>query len=709
MRNLLGRLLQRSPAELERIAGFWAVELRGQDRHGDVSLLYRTMTDVWAVRDAWERVSEPGKLLVRTLDGHNGAAVSVATLADETGIGEPETRREVERLNAIGLVATEERRPDETQAAEIAYFLPREMGMMIERVEAEQVASSPRGLPIDELLASVPYPEIEEAATAWGARVIPAMHARGELVGLVREQLIRPDRVERQIGALSAPARNAWARLKTAGGVVPIDDLLPPRDVPLLTRRRILRELASPLLLWHGYDGDRRLAIVPKAILEPEPPKVEPPPELRLVDAGDVEDPEWIFPHAAAWDLLTILREVAATNPRWKPLSEADQTIVRRLRRKLWLADRETLDIPTGYIEMLVRLGALMGVLREDSNERAVGGEMAQGWRESAFTTASQRMVAAWTSAEEWVEGRERVDANLYGASWPRVREILLRALGELDEDQWYDERRFVERLLRAQPDLLRQAQVAAVGSTRRAALDTVADAQERRARVMSLVLGTTLETACSWLGLIERSYERAGRAPVLRVTPFGRWIAGKRVEPQLTQFGNAPIAVGANFQILLYRPTPRRVWALSAFADLQSLDRVSTWMLTAEALIRALATAIDLDQITAFLERQNGAPLPQNVSYTLAEWDRGYRRVWLRRSVVLVPEDGEKAEPIAAALKEAGLEPEVLSDGRILLVFDEPGAGERLYTAATRALRERGFAPLADPQALPKRRRDGG
>lgn len=709
MRNLLGRLLQRSPAELERIAGFWAVELRGHDRHGDVSLLYRTMTDVWAVRDAWERVSEPGKLLIRTLDGHDGAAVDAARLASETGFDEPTAQREIATLYEMGIIANEERRPDETKMVETAYFLPREMGMMIERVEAERSAPSPRSLPIDELLASVPYPEIEEAATAWGARVIPAMHARGELVGLIREQLVRPDRVERQINALSAPARNTWARLKTAGGVVPIDELLSPRDVPLLTRRRIMRELASPLLLWHGYDADRRLAIVPKAILEPEQPRVEPPPELRLVDAGDVDEPEWLFPYAAVWDLLTILREVAATNPRWKPLTEADPSIVRRLRRKLWLADRETLDIPTGYIPFLARLGALMGVLREDTNERAVGGDMAQSWRESAFTTAGQRMVAAWTSAEQWIEGRERVDASLYGASWPKMREIVIHALGELEEDQWYDERRFVERLLRAEPDLLRQAQVAAVGSTRRAALDTAADAQERRARVMSLVLGTTLETACTWLGLIERSYERDGRAPVLRVTSFGRWLAGKRVEPQLAQHGNAPIAVGANFQVLLYRPTPRRVWALSAFAELQSLDRVSTWTLTAEALIRALATGIDLDQIVAFLERQNTEPLPQNVSYTLAEWDRGYRRVWLRRSVVLVPEDGEKAEPIATALKEAGLDPEVLSDGRIMLVYDDPDAGERLYTAATRALRERGFAPLADPQTLPARRRHEG
>jgi hypothetical protein len=153
---------------------------------------------------------------------------------------------------------------------------------------------------------------------------------------------------------------------------------------------------------------------------------------------------------------------------------------------------------------------------------------------------------------------------------------------------------------------------------------------------------------------------------------------------------------VGANFQMLLYRPTPRRVWALSAFSEVETLDRVSTWILSSEALIRALASGVDLEQITTFLERQNGAPLPQNVTYTLAEWDRGYRRIWLRRSVLLQPEEGEESEPVVSALREAGLDPELLPDGRILLIFDDPDAGERLFTAATRALRERGFAPLA-------------
>lgn len=707
MRNLLGRLLQRSPAELERIAAAWSVELTGHDRHSDVSFLYRTMTDVWAARDVWERVSPTGQRLVRALDEHDGAACAPADVATEAGVSLDEARPELQRLYDLGLISAEDGRADGASDAERAVFLPREMGLMIERVEAERAAAVRWDAPLGELLATVPYPELEAAATAWGARVIPAMHARGELVGLVQDQLSRPDRVSRLVATLSPAARNVWARLRTAGGSLPLDELLAPADVPLQTRRRILRELASPLLLWHGYDAEgARLAVVPEAILNPPPVEVEPPPDLVLVEAADIVEPEWLFPYAAAWDVLTFLREVQTNAPRWRALAEGDPALVRRVRRRLWWADRETHDVPTGYVPFVVGVAALAGILREDDG-RAAPGDAAATWREHGFAAAAQRLVAAWAGAEEWIEGRERVDATLYGASWPLFRQRLIEALGDLDEDQWYDQERFVERLLKARPDLLRQASVVSVGAAPRGArIDTPGQAQDRREQILSLVTGTTLETACVWLGLIERSATLRGRRAVLRVTPFGRWIAGRRVEPALPSLGQAAIAVGGGFQVLLYRPTPRRVWALSAIAELQSLDRISTWALTAEAFTRALASGLALTQVTTYLERQSGAPLPQNVAYTLGEWDRGYRRVWLRRSVLLVPEEGEESEPIVAALREAGLEPELLADGRIALVYDEPDAGERLYGAATRALRERGFAPLADPQSAAARRR---
>jgi hypothetical protein len=492
---------------------------------------------------------------------------------------------------------------------------------------------------------------------------------------------------------------------------VPVDELIAPRDVPLAVRRRILRELATPLLVWHGYaaaDGDVvREAVIPRAILAPAPRDAAVAPALAPLDDADVVEPEWMFPYAATWDLLTLLREVVTSRPRWRALVDGDPALARRVSRRLWRADTDTRELPTGYLAFLARVGARVGVLR-DEDERASAGEPASAWREQAFTSAQQRLVAAWAASEEWIEGRERMDAHLYGAAWPLVRAGLLRALSELEEERWHDEQRFIERLLLAQPELLRQAQVGANAGPRGRGVEPPpsAQAQDRRAELLTLVLGTTLETACVWLGLIERSRVLVGGRAVLRVTPFGRWLAGQRVEPALTRLGSHALAVGANFHVLLYRPTPRRVWALSAFAEVTTLDRVSTYTLTAEALIRALSSNIDLEQIVAFLERANGAALPQNVTYTLAEWDRGYRRVWLRRAVVLVPDEGEPSEPIVAALKDAGLEPSLLPDGRLLLLFDEPDAGERLYTAANRALRERGFAPLADPSARTPRTR---
>ncbi|MCO5176208.1 MAG: helicase-associated domain-containing protein [Thermomicrobiales bacterium] len=705
MRNLLGRLLQRSSSDLERIAAAWAVELSGHERHADVSFLYRTMTDIWAFRDVWERVSPVGKRLLQVLDVHDGAACPPDELAREAGIEREAAARELTVLYDCGLIAAEEASTDAARG-ERPVFLPRETGLMIERIEAEQATDTRWDAPLDQLLATVPYPELEEAATAWGARVIPAMHARGELVGLLQAQLSRPERVSRQISTLSQPARNIWARLKTAGGTVPLDELLAPADVPLQTRRRILRELAASLLVWHSYASDgSRLAVVPSAILNPPPVEQEPPPDLLVVDDGDVVEPEWLFPYAATWDVLTILRDVANAAPRWRALADGDPAILRRFRRRLWWADRETHDLPTGYVPFIVRTAALAGIVREDDG-RAVLGEDAGGWRERSFAAASKRLVAAWLVAEDWVEGRERVDAMLYGASWPAFRERLITALGELDEGQWYDQERFIERLLKTHPDLLRQASVVSVGSVPRGGRVDGANAiQDRREQILTLVTGTTLETACVWLGIIERSTILQDRRAVLRLTPFGRWVAGKRVEPSAPSIGPAPMAVGASFQVLLYRPTPRRVWSLSAIAELQSLDRISTWGLTAEAFTGALAGGLVLAQVVAYLERQSGAPLPQNVGFTLAEWDRGYRRIWLRRAVLLVSEEGEEGEPVVAALKEAGLEPELLADGRIALIYDEPDAGERLYGAATRALRERGFAPLADPKSVPRKR----
>lgn len=704
MRNLLGRLLERPAEELGRIAAFWDAELQGRDRFADVAALYRVMIDIWAARDVWERLGDPEREVIRAMVSHDGASLTPADVARDTGFDEAEATRVLRRLYASGIVSIEAEDPAHHFAQrDPELFLPREIGMVLGRVDRESTSSPSLDGPIDELLAIPAFPEIEEAATLWGARITPGAHPRSELVNIIRENLERPERVSRYIGGLSGAARDLWNSLKASGGEMNLDDALPKAMKPAAARR-VLRELAGPLLVWHGYrqdeSGTRRVLHIPGSVLHPA--RIEPPPvpELEAVDPAGVSEPVWIHPYAAVWDVLTIMRDVLHGAPRWRALMEGDPAIHRRFRSKLWTADPEHGTLPTGYVGFLTQIAASLGVLRDD-NGRAAHGNEAKLFRESAFPTAAARLVDAWTTTEGWPEGRERVDLALWGASWPAFRVTLIKALGELEEGVWYDEERFIARLLLREPDLLRQAHVGSASRAQMAInLDVPETLDDRRARIVSLVLGTTLETACVWLGLVERSRLIGERRTVLRLTPVGRWIAARdRSEPALPSLGDAPLAVGANLQVLLYRPTPYRVWVLSSFAELQTLDRVSTWNLTAEALIRSLAGGVDLEHVVRFLERQSGSPLPQNVAYTLAEWDRGYRRIWLRRAVLLEPEEGEDAGRIVEALKDAGLDPELLPDGRIVLGYDLPDAGERLYSAAVRALRERGFAPLSSPR----------
>lgn len=697
MRNLIGRLLERSPAELDRIAAFWGVRLAGRDRYTDVAAIYREITDIWAARDAWERLSPLERELLDDLGRHSESPRTNEQIAAAID-GELEPVTDALRdLYRKGFVALADTGRDEDGPPRL--YLPREIGSLLDQLAAERVHPLDRAAPLEELLATVPFIDIEEAAKLWGARVTPGLHARAELVNIIRAQVERPERVERELGRLSASARQLWATLRERGGACPYDAARDASRLPEAQFRATVRDLGERLLVWHSYDAEGdRLLVIPEGILHPQMPEPEPIPEVGAVDPEDVYEETWAFPQAAAWDLLTILRETTRDAPRWSALLSGDPAIQRRLGSRLWRADLETGVVPTGYIGFLTRIGALLGVLQEH-DRRALPGPEAETWRSGAFTTAARRMVAAWTGAEEWIEGRDRIELALYGASWPAFRGTLLRALGDLEEDVWYDQEGFIERLMIAEPDLLRQAQVGSVPKTQ---LTMRVGGEERpgdrRADALRLIIATTLETAGVWLGLIERSHRLGTRQPVFRVTPFGHWIAGRRGEPAGQQLGPAPLSVGANLQILLYRPTPRRVWALSAFAEPRALDRVSTFALTASAVIRALAGNVEISDIVRFLESQSGEPLPQTVRYTLEEWDRGYHRVWLQRAVLLTPEDAEDGQRIVEVLTEAGLDPQLLDDGRIALVHDASDATERIFDHATRALRDRGFAPLARP-----------
>ncbi len=138
-------------------------------------------------------------------------------------------------------------------------YLPRELGSIFERRSNEQAAPTALDLPTGELIATLPFIEVEEAASLWGARVTPGVHARAELVNVIREQIERPDRVAKRSGILRPAQSHCGGPCATrVAGYLDA-----AREVTRLDNARFriaVRELGARLLVWHHYEPSGRVA-----------------------------------------------------------------------------------------------------------------------------------------------------------------------------------------------------------------------------------------------------------------------------------------------------------------------------------------------------------------------------------------------------------------------------------------------------------------
>ncbi len=156
-----------------------------------------------------------------------------------------------------------------------------------------------------------------------------------------------------------------------------------------------------------------------------------------------------------------------------------------------------------------------------------------------------------------------------------------------------------------------------------------------------------------------------------------------------------APLVVDPSGEITLQSPSPDRVWALTAFSELVDLGRESHYRLTPGSLGAALATGVELDQIVRFLERGSRQPLPHELAANLATWARGYRRIRMRRAVILRPDDAAERPILLQALREAGWTAEPLGDLAVLVsLAHEATDVDQGEEALIGALRAAGHAP---------------
>lgn len=189
------------------------------------------------------------------------------------------------------------------------------------------------------------------------------------------------------------------------------------------------------------------------------------------------------------------------------------------------------------------------------------------------------------------------------------------------------------------------------------------------------------------WLGLVEIGYDEAGAAVAFRPTPLGLGALGLAPLPEDSQDqddeNSRALVVQPNFEIVAYtEPQYLSVlYQLERFADRTSLERVAHYKVTRDSVHRGLQGGLTSTAMLEFLAKNSRNEVPQNIAYSLEDWQQIFNRVHVYRQVTLV-EAGSESE-LDAALK--GVPPEAverLSPLWAMVTGERAGEARKALTA---------------------------
>ncbi|MEZ4561264.1 MAG: helicase-associated domain-containing protein [Thermomicrobiales bacterium] len=680
------------------MADSWAVPAVGESKSDVVAALYRAMTDPRAMRDLWQQFTPSERALAAFLAdvADQERPPTVADLAGVLDATVEEARAVAARLYRLGVLAREGDDDPLPVGEEPRLLMPREVALNARRVQDEIAAGDLAASPLRVLIELMDDAELETTARAWGSPVLPGVASRAEVASRILRSVADPRRVARVVNRRSPDAAAIWHELQRVPEPQPLGDILErvglagSHSQPVARRRAALAELESALLVWHTYhrDGSRWL-FIPHEIREPGRPEAHALPPLTSA-AG--EEPRWRPPFALAWDLLTILRIVSGPQaPPWHRNEPAPRWLRRVAAPLLWHGQRD--DLPTGYLDLLQALGLEEGIFQADESAqpvRIVPGPNARAARQLAFPDLQERLRGRWLRLPAWVEGEAAGIVDVRGADWRGMRPRLLAALRQAEQEspagEWVTLESLALWVAAVQPGLVGPSFRAA---TARMAGEVIGDISPEEARAEALADIVAFECAgpCAWFGLVDiADSPGTPRAVRLKVS------AGMGAHPALVS--ERGLEVLDSGEIVLHGPTPERVWALSAFAELVELGPTTRYRLTSQSVAAALTTGVRQDHISGYLERSGGVSLPLAVAASLTEWVQRLRVVRLEAATVLDLDDRMARDQLGRLLRREAWEVSDLGE-RQLLVRGSAGVAHEAH-ALRQAIERAGFMPRA-------------
>lgn len=675
MRNLLGRLIERSPQSLAGIAQFWDVPIEGSDPHRDAGHLYPVLTDLWSLALARERLSPPERHVLDTLaTAHQ--AFDVDALAREVDLDSRTLLPLLRRLYRIGVIAVE-REPD-TGEQPMRFYVPSEIAHALARLGEERADPPDIGTPVAALLERLDDVELLELAEHLGMPVLPAVTQRQEALRYLQQRFRDRRWLAERLERLSPVAGRLWHWLSRRRDRPLAGEARTAVNASFGEFRAAVRELAQLGVLWRTYDTRGNLALlVPQDTLPGSLPPARPLPELS-VSRATTSHP-LAMPWALAWDLLTVLRALDTAQARWRPEHDRPPAaVLRRLEGRLWAAGMEI--PPDGYLSLLGSLARQLGLVTPDGH--VAPRERWRSWLRFSFPEQTRRLLGLWQRLPSWPEGEAQTDIPVQALHWPAVRTRLVHGLRELRTGEWYLLDTLVDRL-----DAQARASLRSLLTDRQPTGWTEDDA----AAAVRAAAVTTLTTAFRWFGVLELGRDETG-ATVARVTPTGAWLLGLHAAPPVVPRGDQVLRVDEDGWLTLVQPSPALVWGLSAFAVLAALGPPTRYRVTRDSVTQALRAGLELDQIQRFLERQLAAPLPEALARRIEEWADSFRPLWLSTALVIEASDERSLEQAAEHLAQAGCVVERLAGHRLLAVLPDRSSTDPAVRHIRQALRRAGM-----------------
>ncbi len=137
------------------------------------------------------------------------------------------------------------------------------------------------------------------------------------------------------------------------------------------------------------------------------------------------------------------------------------------------------------------------------------------------------------------------------------------------------------------------------------------------------------------WLGMVDLDQEES--PGTFRQVPGVATIMSKDpIRDQEIPWGR--LIVQPNFELVALAPVSEvSLVSLDRFAERVSLEHIAQYRLTKSSVTRAIQKGLHAETIQAELERAAGGEIPQNVRYSLVEWERQARRVEVWQSATLL------------------------------------------------------------------------